>query len=205
MTQEPDLKEIQKRAYMSYHQDGIIDIFVGLYILTFGLGAYIDIIFELGFAILMPVILAVVMVPIWYSAKRAITMPRIGFVKFGPSQANRLMVVFIGLAILGLAFSLIFAISATQAWVHAIMQYGMIILGLAGFAMCCLFGYSMGLRRLYAYGLLTLILFVGGYFVGIYVWYLLIALGIVITVAGFYLLISFVRKYPLPGDRSIAN
>lgn len=205
MKQEPDLKEIQKRAYMSYHQDGLLDIFVGVYILGFGLGAYLDIVYELGFAILLPAIMAAVIIPFWYSAKRMITMPRIGFVNFGKSQANRLMVVFIGLAVLGLAFSVMFSLAATQAWVHVIMRYGMIILGLAGSATCCLIGYSMGLRRLYGYGLLTLVLFVGGHFVGISAWYSMIALGTVITVAGSYLLICFVRKYPLPGDSTIAD
>jgi len=40
--EEPNLREIEKKAYMSYHQDGLLDIFVGVYILGFGLGIWVD-------------------------------------------------------------------------------------------------------------------------------------------------------------------
>ena len=35
---ELNLREIEKKTYMSYHQDGLIDVFVGIYVLLFGLG-----------------------------------------------------------------------------------------------------------------------------------------------------------------------
>ena len=57
MTKEPDLREIERKAYMSYHQDGLLDIFVGVYILGFGLGIWADITLEFGFGLIMPAIL----------------------------------------------------------------------------------------------------------------------------------------------------
>jgi len=209
VTKEPNLREIEKKAYMSYHQDGLLDIFVGVYILGFALGIWVDITLEFGFGSIMPAILIATILPIWIEAKRKITMPRIGFVKFGPRGTHRLMGVLIGLAIMGLLFFMAFAFTSAQGgrplWLQTIVQYGMIVIGIASLAICTLFGYSMGLRRLYAYGLLTLILLVSGYFIGIFFGYILLVLGTTVMAAGFALLISFIKKYPLQGDKAIVD
>jgi hypothetical protein len=72
VTKEPNLREIEKKAYMSYHQDGLLDIFVGVYILGFGLGVLADVIWRLGFGSIMPAILVAIILPIWIAAKRKI-------------------------------------------------------------------------------------------------------------------------------------
>jgi hypothetical protein len=207
MTKEPNLKEIERKAYMSYHQDGLLDIFVAVFILGFGLGIWMDMTWEFGFGTAMPAILMVTVLPIWIAAKRKITMPRIGFVKFGPQSINKLIAILIGLAVAGLG--VFFAVTFTQGgrpiWLDVILQNGMLVIGLASLAICSLFGYSMGLRRLYAYGLLTLILFVIGHFVGIFFGYILLILGTIVMATGFALLVSFVRKYPLQGGKAIAD
>ena len=81
----------------------------------------------------------------------------------------------------------------------------MLIVGLGSLAVCALFGYTMGLRRLYAYGLLAAITLVIGHFVGIFFAYIVMALGTTVMLVGFVLLINFVRKYPLKGDKAIAE
>jgi len=55
----------------------------------------------------------------------------------------------------------------------------------------------MGLKRLYWYGLLTLALFVGGYFLNFPFEYLLILVGGVIMACGVAFLEQFIHKYPL--------
>jgi hypothetical protein len=210
MTSEPNLKEMERRAYTSYHQDGLLDIFVGVYILGFGLGIFADMAWELGFGSIMPAILIATVLPIWIAAKRRITMPRIGFVKFGPGGGtSKLMAILIGLAVAGLgaffAFSLATFQSGLRQWLDLIFQNGMLIVGFGTLAVCLLFGYSMGLKRLYAYGLLALISLVIGHFAGISFAYILMALGTTVMVAGIALLIGFVRKYPLQGDKAIAE
>jgi hypothetical protein len=210
VTKEPNLREIEKKAYMSYHQDGLLDIFVGVYVLGSGLGIWADMI-EGSFWLtsIMPAILIVTVLPIWIEAKRKITMPRIGFVKFGPRGAHRLMGVFIGLAIMGLLLAMALAFTSIESgmplWLQTILQYGMVVVGLASLAICSLFGYSMGLRRLYAYGLLTLVLFVIGHFFGVFFGYILLILGTIVVAAGSALLISFVRKYPVQGDKALVD
>ena len=209
MTKEPNLKEIERKAYMSYHQDGLLDIFAGLLVLGYGLGIYIDIVWEFGFGTIMPAILIAAGLPIWIAAKRKITMPRIGFVNFGIRGASKITALFIGLMVVGLGFFFVFTLAASQSglrqWLDIILQNGTLIVGFGSLAVCFLFGYSMGLKRLYAYGLIAVIALVIGHFMGIFFAYILLALGLMVMVTGFALLIGFVRKYPLQGGKAIAD
>jgi hypothetical protein len=211
MTKEPNLKEIERKAYMSYHQDGLLDIFAGIYIIGFGLGIFVDIVWDFGMGVIIfPGAFIAIAASLWIAAKRKITMPRIGYVNFGVrGGTSKLVALFIGLAVAGLGLAFVFAFATTQSgprqWLDLIFQNGMLIAGFGSLIICALFGYSMGLKRLYAYGLLAMITLVIGHFMGIFFAYLLMALGVIVTAAGFALLLSFIKKYPLKGDRAIAE
>ena len=208
MTEEPNLKEIERRAYMSYHQDGLLDIFAGLYILGFALGIFMDLIWDFSFGAIMPGILLVTVLPIWITAKRKITIPRIGFVNFGLRGANKLVAIFIGLFVAGLAAFFAYTLysqGGSRLWLDLIIQNGMLIVGIGSLAVCTLFAYSMGLKRLYAYGFIAVIALAIGQFMGIFFAYILLALGIIVMVTGFAVLIVFVKKYPLKGGKAIVE
>jgi len=209
---EPSLKEVEKRTYMSYHQDGLIDIFVGVYVLLFGAGILLMTMTDFSTWFIIPAIFPAIMVPIWISAKKQITMPRIGYVKFRRRGANRLMAVFLGLAVAGLGVFMMFGLGAFwgQGWAltlrNLIISNGMIVLGIAAASISCLFAYTMGLKRLYVYGLCTLVLFLAGHFMTIPLGYFLVTIGVGIVGNGFVLLIQFIRKYPsTQGDRTFAE
>ena len=199
---ESSLREVEKRTYMSYHQDGLIDIFVGVYVLLFGVGILFSTVTDFSTWFVIPAIFPAVMVPIWISVKKRITMPRIGYVKFGSRGANKLTVIFIGLMVAGLGtfMALTFA-STSQAWAltlrNLIVPNGMIIIGIGAAIVSGLFAYTMGLKRLYAYGLLTLVLFFTGHYITISLAYLLVIIASAIIINGAILLIRFIRKYPL--------
>ncbi|MGD9130424.1 MAG: hypothetical protein PVH73_02485 [Candidatus Bathyarchaeota archaeon] len=211
MTEKDSLREIEKKTYMSYHQDGLIDIFVGVYVLLFGLGILLGTVTDFSTWFVIPAIFPAIMVPIWISVKKRITMPRIGYVNFGVRGANKLMAIFLGLMVAGLGVFMVFTFASTQwSWASMlrdlIFSNGMIIIGIAAASISSLFAYTMGLKRLYAYGLLTLVLFFAGYFIAFPFEYILLAIGLVIIISGFVLLIGFIRKYPLPqGDKDIAQ
>lgn len=208
VTQEPNLREIERKAYMSYHQDGLLDIFVGVYVLGFGLGIFMDIIWDsFPIGLTMPAILVAVVLPIWIAAKRKITIPRIGFVKFGARGSNKLFAIFLGLMVAGLGVFFAFTLfqGGHSPWLNMIFQNGLIIVGIGSLAVCVLFGYSMGLKRLYGYGLLAFIALVIGHFTSIFFAYILMALGTTVMVTGVALLIGFVRKYPLQGEKAIVD
>jgi len=208
---ESSLKEIEKKTYMSYHQDGLIDVFVGVYILLFGSGILLKSVTDFSTWFVIPAIFPAIMVPIWISVKKQITMPRIGYVKFRSGGANKLTVIFIGLLVSGLGVFMAFTFaSTTQAWASAlrdlIVSYSMIIIGIGAATISSLFAYTMGLKRLYAYGLLSLVLFLTGHFITIPFEYLLLTIGLAIIINGFVLLMQFIRKYPLThGDKTIAE
>ena len=210
MTEEPNLKEIERKAYMSYHQDGLLDIFAGIYIIGFGLGIFVDIVWDFGMGVIIfPGGFIAVALALWIAAKRKITMPRIGFVNFGTRGANKLTAVFIGTMVAGLfaffAFTFVTSQSGLRQWLDLIVQNGMLIVGLGSLSVCALFGYTMGLKPLYAYGLVAAFSLVLGHFMGIFFGYIIMALGTTVMVVGFVLLTNFVRKYPLKGDKAIAE
>jgi hypothetical protein len=203
VTKQDTLREVEKKTYMSYHQDGLIDIIIGLYALTFGIGIVGDKILDFSFAVLMPGILIAVVLPIWIQAKRKITLPRIGYVNIGTKGSNKLFALLVGLSVAGLGVFFLFTMMTFQngrpEWIETILlQYGMIWIGLGAAVIGSLFAYTMGLKRLHSYGLLTLALFVSGYFLGVPFEYLLLVAGSVIIASGAVLLARFIRKYPLP-------
>jgi len=205
------LKEVEKKTYMSYHQDGLLDIFVGVYVLSFALGILLLTVTDFTTWFVIPAIFPAIMVPIWVSAKKQITMPRIGYVKFGTRGANKLLAIFIGLMVAGLgAFMVLAFASKSQAWAltlrNLIIPNGMIIIGISTAAISSLFAYTMGLKRLYAYGLLDLTLLLTGQLITIPFGYFLVTIGLVILINGFVLLIRFIRKYPpTKGDETLAE
>jgi hypothetical protein len=210
MSKKPSIREVEKKTYMSYHQDGLIDIFVGVYVVLFGLGIFLRTVEDFSTWFVIPAIYVAVMVPIWVSAKKRITMPRIGYVKFGGRGANKLLAVFIGLLVAGLGAFMVFSFASSQGWAltvrNLILSNGMIIIGVAAFAISSLFAYTTSLNRLYAYGLLSLVLFLAGHFIAFPFEYLLLTIGFAIIIEGFFLLIRFIQKYPLAqGDETNAK
>ena len=207
MTKRTSLREIEKKTYMSYHQDGLLDIFVGIYVLLFGIGILLLTMTDFSTWFLIPAIFPAIMIPIWISAKKRITMPRIGYVNFGVRGANKMMAIFIGLMVAGLGAFMVFGLGASmgEGWALTLRVFfisnSMLIIGIGAAVVSSLFAYTMGLKRLYGYGLLIFVLFFTGYFIAIPFEYLLVTIGFVISINGFVILMRFIRKYPLPqGD-----
>jgi len=206
---ETSLREIERQTYLSYHQDGLLDIFVGIYVLLFGLGIFLMTVTEFSTWFAIPAIFPAVMVPIWISAKKRVTMPRIGYVKFGYRGANKVMAIFLGLAVAGLGVFMLFGLGASmdQGWAltlrNLIIPNGMIIIGILATAISSLFAYTMGLTRLHAYGLLSLALLSAAHFAIIPFAHSLLAIGVLMIINGSILLMQFIRKHPLSqGDET---
>jgi hypothetical protein len=208
MTEKNSLREIEKKTYMSYHQDGLLDIFVGIYVLLFGIGISLMTMSDFSMWFIIPAIFPAIMIPIWISAKKRITMPRIGYVNFGLRGVNKMMAIFIGLMVAGLGVFMVFGLGASmgEGWALTLRSFfisnSMLIIGIGAVAVSSLFAYTMGLKRLYGYGLLIFVLFFTGHFITIPFEYLLLTIGFVIIISGSVLLMQFIRKYPLSqGDK----
>ncbi len=77
-----DLKALERKAYLSYHNDGLLDAGVGLIFLMFGIGIVFDVPWLAG-------VFAALGISSYAGLKAAITMPRVGLVRFNPKRRRR--------------------------------------------------------------------------------------------------------------------
>ncbi|MFH1394396.1 MAG: hypothetical protein ABII71_04715 [Candidatus Micrarchaeota archaeon] len=97
-----DMKELEKKVYLSMFDDGLWDIYFGMMLLGMGIGSYVRNIFEsLGLpemivSFLFPGLAIVVLV----AGKALIVRPRIGLVKFSPERMRKMAFAKLALSIL---------------------------------------------------------------------------------------------------------
>jgi hypothetical protein len=213
MPQNIDLKAIEKKVFTSFHQDGLIDLFLGFIMLVSILSSTLDasgVSDSVRIIIYLP--LMVVLGPVLYMlGKRYITFPRMGYVKLGSKQKRkRRIVIFaiINAVLLTLVILTIllgnqtgkagsfFGIKA-EFWSSAIVT--LIIIGI--FSLIALI---LMVPRFYLLGIIVgvseplymlLTHFTNMKYVGV------IAYGIpavILLVMGTIILNRFIKKYPLP-------
>ena len=194
MDRNVNLGQIRQKVYTSYHEDGIIDVFIALFIMGFAVWMLLDMIWLAGGFVIFGV-------SIYAAAKRAFTVPRVGFVKLRPQRTMFALGVVLGLmmlsSILGLVAFMQVEGGGTPVWLSLAIEYYMPLIGVSVGALFCLAGYTFRTRRMYGYALLTLVMFAIGHFIYYPLHYYVITLGIVILIFGLFMLISFVSKYPI--------
>ena len=200
MSTSMDLKEIERRAYLSYYGDGLLDIFVGLVIMSIPFHIITDTVWMSG-------IMIAVLLPLWAGSKRLITIPRMGMVKFGPARTGSLIrmyaAVVVGLFITFLAGLGVFVASGdgippwldvTLGWLveNSLLALGFVSLGILSF------GAAMSrISRLYGYGLLGLITLAAGHFLGGSGALCTALWGALVILCGLFMLARFLREYPV--------
>jgi len=194
MAERVDLKALERKAYLSYHQDGVIDIFIGLAIVTFGimfLPPFIEI-YWFAFSGLF-----VVWIISFAGIKRAITVPRIGYVEFKARRRMRLMLLIVLLTVINVVLFLIPALGLLTPELRLFLNmYGYALVALVVGGLYILFGYVTEIQRLMGYGIVTIVVFLIAQFFPMHFSIPVIVLGLVMTVYGFVLLFRFLRKYP---------
>jgi hypothetical protein len=192
-----NLKELERKAYLSYHQDGILDTFIGFSILLFGMWMLADMAYLAGAFV-------AIFTPIYAQVKKQITVPRLGYVKFASSRTAKskrtvLLLVIAGvLAFIPGVLLFITTESGILAPIQLLIEYGMIVIGVAGMVLLAAVAYISEIGRLYVYSALFFAMFAGGYFLSIPFVYYIMMFGAVIMLVGLYLLIRFLHAYPLP-------
>lgn len=198
-----DLKEIERRAYLSYHQDGLVDIFIGLAFLVFGAPILYDAGMVAVGGIPPPYITAAVggiiaVVPVMYAAvKKLVTIPRLGYVKFASQRRRKTRNVVLFLVVAGVLGNVagVFAMIYRPFVIFLVENY-MIVIGVVGGAIFSLAAYLSEIKRFYAYGAINLIAFASSRLLHAGLYQPMILLGAVITFSGAFLLYRFLRKYP---------
>lgn len=198
MTQTINMKELERKAFTSYHEDGIIDIFAGAWLLFFGLFSMCT--DKPWFAGMFPVY----GLPFFAIAKKKITVPRIGYVKFSQQRTSLMFIVYLWIAILFTVFGIVYYTDNAPSWIYPLLYdypkllFG-IIIGLL-FFVCAL---VTRILRFYAYAVLILTVSVIGHVFGSHIRYeyFPVGLGVLILSVGVVVLIQFIQTYPVePGE-----
>ncbi|MFW9881639.1 MAG: hypothetical protein ACFFG0_51900 [Candidatus Thorarchaeota archaeon] len=209
MTESIDLKSLEKKAYRSTFNDGLWDSFIGVIILNLGFGPVINLLFnlpELWYTVISSLIFCVIGLLIFILGKKYITVPRIGYVKFGKKRKSKQLKLKIFLLIM-LAVNMILVILPLTGILNYVNIQPFLITLMLGFGVFTLplsvVAYFLDFTRLYYYAfsvgiglfltdLLTPI--IGAPFDIIIIF---CPIGGIIILIGLGYLISFLKKYPL--------
>jgi hypothetical protein len=200
MSQNTNLKEIERKANL-YHGDGLLDIAIGLGILSFAIAMILDQTAFTG-------VWVVLWLPIMMSAKKSITVPRMRHTDFrpAPNVQWRVKLVIVTVAgVVALLFTLglvVFTrnetIPALTAWIR---EYGLVVVGVLLAGLLSLMAWATGTKRVYAYAALAVIAFASGHWFNLEFPLYLTVLGTVLLLSGMVVLVQFMRKYPTPKDQ----
>jgi hypothetical protein len=189
-----DMKEIERQVFLSYSEDGLIDIAIGVVITSWGLMLTQEPTGLIG-------LLGLLGLGIWYVGKRLITIPRIGVIEPGPKMERRLTNLAVFLVVLGLVVLGGILISRAVGS-FAISDYSLAILGLVLAAGAALLAYLLNTARIYGYAVILFVSFAGGEILAKSITTFdafalsVIVGGGLILLSGLVVLVHFVRKYP---------
>ncbi|MFX1582906.1 MAG: hypothetical protein ACFFCJ_11940 [Promethearchaeota archaeon] len=194
MSKTADLKAIERQVYLSYHQDGFIDIFVGILLIFLAVMIWF---FPTFLFFLISSLFAFLCA--YYAAKKLITIPRMGYVEFSSARRQRIQYVFLVLVVL-LVFGNILGIIAMLIPPVGVLifesTFTILIVGVVGGIIFATIGLASDIRRFYVYGVIFLGSALFTFYFPLILVLPLIAVGLVMTVFGFVLLYGFIRKYP---------
>jgi hypothetical protein len=216
MNNEIDLKELEKKAFRSTHEDGLWDIFLGMIMIAMGVsGAMSNLGVEETLGILIFVALEVLAMAIMIVGKKYITVPRMGIIRPGPSRKKKLTKASIVLLISFIFGMLLLIIpTAIQSTGGEIARPWYFIAGIFALNVLLVLGllaYYMDYDRLYIIAVLFAVTLplreiLSLYFVSPYI--VLIAFGIpgaIVLVMGIFYLFRFLKKYPRPSAVAVSN
>jgi hypothetical protein len=199
MSQDIDLKKIERKAWMSYFEDGLWDIFLGIFIVGWGLMMLTNMAWLAGawFVVFYTTILGL---------KKRITYPRMGYVKFGQKQTRltaKFMLLGVILMLLGVLVFWLFNTGSRPQWLS---EYFLLLFGGMIAVVVSLIGYWIGVIRLYLYAALIFVTSALNQWGNIPTKFGLIVSGSIIVVSGLVILIRFLCKYPItPAEESSFN
>ena len=190
MVEDVNLKEIQRKVYMSFFQDGLWDIFLGLFILGWGLtilteAPYLPGVFFIG-----------IYFTIW-GIKKRLTYPRIGYVRFSETSRRRITAKFLILGVVvllvGVMAAVVWGIGARPQWLAD--YFPLVFNGMLA-AIVWFVAYWARVNRFYMYAALIFLGAVFHLWLGVRWEFGFIGAGGVIVLIGVGILITFLRKYP---------
>ena len=208
MSERINLSELERKAWRSFFDDGLWDIYLGLLLMLMGVSAYMSSL-ELSDAMHMGIyigLLILVMGGMW-AAKRFITVPRLGRVKFGAERKKRRLktsLVLFASVVLGFILFLVVG-GVARGDISNELPWDVIIPGIWALNMLLVFGlmgYYLQFERLYYIGLLYAIVLPLDYLlekaIGLrIVSILFLSSGLLIVLVGLVYMRRFLQNYPV--------
>jgi hypothetical protein len=186
-----NLKQLEKKVYTSYHQDGLIEIFIGLVFLLYGIMMVTE---NTPFIALswMPALLIL-------PAKKMITIPRIGIVRFKSTRKIKITKAAIVLLITGTFTLIIVLFFITNSTIKAFSENFLVFIIGAVVSVPSLVGaILLNIKRYFIYAFLSFWMFgLEGFFQGSAP-YNFLSFGIILLVVGTFVLFTFINKHPKP-------
>jgi hypothetical protein len=192
-----DLKKLEIKAFTSYHEDGIVDIFAGAWIIFFGIFSMCT--DKPWFAGMFPVY----GLPFFALAKKRITVPRIGYVEFTKQRRSLMLIIYIWIAAIFTVFGIVFYTDNSPSWIYALFHnYPKLIFGLVVGLLFLVCAWVTRIFRFYVYAVLIVVVMVIGHVFGpdIRYEYFPLILGVLILSVGVLVLIQFIQTYPVEAE-----
>ena len=195
MSESLDLKQLERKAWQSFQQDGLMEVALGALLMLSFVAAIAG---EQRFFVY---ILMLLLGPMLVLAKRYVTVPRIGRVEFGRKRkARQRALLIVAFAAVSLTFALLLISMRGSEWIrdsHTLVSFG---LGGMIAVVFMAMAYLKDFPRLYVAGIL-----VGGSFTLTELLDTpapLLVVGAALFLVGLCVLVRFVRQYPAPSSGS---
>ena len=185
---------LAKQAYLRYHNDGVWDLFLGIWLTASAVSFFLDLAFFMG-------IWAAVLVPAAAGAKKSFTQRRLGFVRFVPEQRARenlfrMMVKFLVAGTIVLALVMFALLGSEGSFIERMRGFGIVPVGVLIAIPLAGLGLALGVTRFVLHAMLILLAFVAVHAAGVHAGWAFLGPGILILVFGLVLMIGFMRRYP---------
>jgi hypothetical protein len=207
--------ELARRAYLSYHQDGLVDILAGGILLGLALGMRST---WFGPSALWPAVLVGL---IYLGLKEWVVIPRVGYAEFrrDPRRESLLRIVYpVVVCAFMLGVLLVGDIPPGETpvapvWLPSREWPGLklwmadkplLVLGFTALGLFGLIALGTGLRRMVAYAGLGLLLGVAGHIAGVDPYLPVLALDGIILLVGVVVFVRFLRRHPRRRDEDPA-
>lgn len=208
MSEDAQFNKLAKKTYLSYHQDGMVDILMGWIILSIGLGVATG--WFGPWALLGFFIAGALYAPL----KRRITIPRIGYVEFTPNwRREALTKIVYPLVVCTFMVGLLLVAGVpegvtpvgpvwtpSEAWPDLKLWLegkGSFMFGVAAFVLFGVVGLATEIRRFYAYAMISLAVMTSGQVLSFKTHISIIILGCIFLIVGVAMLVRFLRKHPI--------
>ncbi|MFN2145838.1 MAG: hypothetical protein ACK2T7_10845 [Anaerolineales bacterium] len=188
-----DLKELENKAFRSFYQDGIWDIFFGLMLFAMWSFTLFDDLENKAVRMLVMLFIEIGAMFFLIYGKKQITVPRLGEVTFSKKRNRRLLYVFLANSVSVLFLAAVLVMNVTGSSLLESDTVSAVVLGIWIIFITSVMAYFLDFDRLYIYALILGGAFTAVLLTGIEIIFLIGAL--LILIPGVVILLRFLREY----------